>query len=364
MKKKLQNVIVFGIFAAAFFIPIGLLSLTVGPSRWLANYAQKVKWNASTESNSQQFIILVLILISLLLAYKILKNYITKNITSKRIYIFLAVTIIGISLAIFTFKPEILNANKLDISASTNENTTFEFGPYPDEEKLKALKEAGYEGVVSLLHPIVVPAEPILLNKEMKIAQKLHLKVISIPMLPWISENEKSIEKIKKLAQTAKGKYYVHCNLGKDRAGVFKKIIEAENKQILVKSAIKHNQIKTEKPFERGPVYVVSNEVFFTPYPTDEELFHYFLNSNIKTVVNLMNPKHPEEITWIEKEKKVIGQHHQEFHNFSVLVTDSEAKIKATIEKIKKLPKPMVIHAFSTNQENSKKFLKLYQSLK
>lgn len=364
MNSKFLNFITFGIFAVAIFIPIGLLSLTVGPSRWLANYAKKVEWNGTTESNFQQFIILTLLIVSLFLAYKILKSFINKEKSSKTIYVCLALTSIAISLAIFTFKPEILNANKLDLSASKNENTTFEFGPYPDEQKLKALKEAGYDGVVSLLHPLVVPAEPVLLNKEIKIAKTLDLKVISIPMLPWISENEESIEKIKKLTKTAKGKYYVHCNLGRDRAGVFKKIVEAENQQILVKSSIKHNQIKTEKPFERGPVYIVSKEVFFTPYPTDEELFHYFLNSNIKTVVNLMNPEHPEDITWIEKEKKIIEQHHQEFHNFSVLATDSETKIKATIEKIKKLRKPMIIHAFSTDQENSKKFLKLYQSFK
>ena len=39
--KKIQNVLVFGIFVVAFLIPIGLLSLTVGPSRWIANYAKK-----------------------------------------------------------------------------------------------------------------------------------------------------------------------------------------------------------------------------------------------------------------------------------------------------------------------------------
>jgi hypothetical protein len=364
MKKKLLNVIVFGIFVAAFFIPIGLLSLTVGPSRWIANYAKKAAWNTSTESNFQISIILFLVLSCSVFAFKLLKSYLNNKTFSKKTYLTLASIVIVISVSIFTFKPEILNGNEIHSSVFQNEVAVFEFGPYPNETKLNELKKEGYQGVVTLLHPMVLPAEPILLNKEIKIAEKLHLKVISIPMLPWISDNEESIEKIKKLAQTAKGKYYVHCNLGKDRAGVFKKIIEAENQLILVKSSIKHNQIKTEKPFERGQVYVVSNDVFFTPYPTDEELFHYFLNSNIKTVVNLMNPKLPEESTWIEKEKKVIVQHHQKFYNFSVLITDSEAKIKVTIEKIKKLPKPMVIHAFSTDQENSKKFLKLYQSLK
>ena len=363
MKSKLLNLILFGFFSAAIFFPIGLISLTIGPSRWIANYANKEKWNESTESNFQVLIIILLCALSLFLANKLLKKYNSKNSFSK-IYFLLPLSTLLASLVIFTFKPEFLNVNKFDISNLKNKNTTFEFGPYPDENKLKELKKNGFDAVISLLHPMVIPAEPILLNKEIKIAKSLDFKIISIPMLPWISKNEESIELIKKLAQTAKGKYYVHCNLGKDRAGLFKKIIEAENQQILVKSTIKHNQIKKEIPFERGSVFVISKDVFFTPYPTDEELFHYFLNSNIKTVVNLMNPKNPEDNIWIEKEKKIITQHHQKFYNFSILVTDNETKIKATIEKIKKLPKPMVIHAFSTNQENSKKFLKLYQSLK
>ena len=273
MNLKLKNFLLFVIFAAAIFIPIGLFSLTIGPSRWLANYAKKVEWNGSTESSFQKFVILLLILISIYFAYRIVKNYLQKKTSSKRIYVVLGLSSVIISLAVFTFQPEILNANKLYISASKNEITTFEFGPYPDKEKLNQLKKEGYNGVVSLLHPMVVPAEPVLLNKELKIAKSLGLKVISIPMLPWISENEEAIGKIKKLAQTAKGKYYVHCSLGRDRAGVFKKIIETENQQILIKSSIKHNQITVEKPFERGSVYVLSKDIYFTSYPTDEELF-------------------------------------------------------------------------------------------
>jgi hypothetical protein len=364
MKKKILNFIVFGIFALALFIPIGLISLTIGPSRWLANYSKKVEWNASTESNFQMAIILTLVLFCSFLAFKILKKQITNNLVSKRLYIMLALSVLTISSLIFTFKPEILNVNKLNLKASKNENTIFEFGPYPDEYKLKVLKDAGFDGVVSLLHPLVVPAEPVLLNKEKNNAEKLHLKIISIPMLPWISENEEAIEKIKKLAHSAKGKYYVHCSLGRDRAGLFKKIIETENQQILVKSTIQYNQINPKIPFERGPVYNISKDVYLTSCPTDEELFHYFLNSKIKTVVNFMNANNKEDAVLIEKEKKIIEQHLISFYNFSVLETNSDKEIKETIEKIEKLPKPIIIHGFSTNHKNSKNFLKVYQSLK
>jgi len=364
MKTKLLNLILFGLFASALFMPLGLISLTIGPSRWIANYGEKVSWNASTESNFQKIIILLLVIFSLFFAYKLLKSYLNNRTFSKKMYVTIALLVITFSSSIFILKPEYLNVNQINLAIFQDDDTLFEFGPYPNETKLKELKKAGYQGVVTLLHPMVVPAEPILLNKEKNIASKIHLKIISIPMLPWISENEESIKKIKELARTAKGKYYVHCNLGRDRAGLFKKIVESENQQIVVKSNIKYNEIKTEKPFERGPVYTLSNEIFFTPYPTDEELFHYFLNSKIKTVINIMDTSNPKDKDWIEKEKKVILQHHQEFYIFPVTASDSDSKIISIIKEIKKLPKPMVIHGFSSNQANSKKFLKLYQSLK
>lgn len=364
MKTKLLNFIVFGLFALALFMPFGLLSLAIGPSRWIANYGEKVSWNASTESNFQKLIIVLLLVFSLFFAYKLFKKYENNRTFSKKIIVTLAIICIAFTSSIFILKPEYLNVNHKNLAVSQDEDTLFEFGPYPNEKKLEELKKAGYQGVITLLHPMVVPAEPILLNKEKKIAAKIHLKVISIPMLPWISENEESIKKIKVLARTAKGKYYVHCNLGRDRAGLFKKIIESENQQIVLKSNIKYNVIKTDKPFERGPVFIFPNEIFFTPYPTDEELFHYFLNSKIKTVVNIMDDNNPEDKVWIEKEKKIILQHHQEFYNFPVTASDSDSKIISIIKEIKKLPKPVVIHGFSSNHVNSKKFLKLYQSLK
>ena len=125
MNLKLKNFLLFVIFAAAIFIPIGLFSLTIGPSRWLANYAKKVEWNGSTESSFQKFVILLLILISIYFAYRIVKNYLQKKTSSKRIYVVLGLSSVIISLAVFTFQPEILNANKLYISASKNEITNF-----------------------------------------------------------------------------------------------------------------------------------------------------------------------------------------------------------------------------------------------
>mgnify|MGYP000970954944 CR=1 FL=1 len=39
-------------------------------------------------------------------------------------------------------------------------------------------------------------------------AKKIGIKLISIPMLPWIVKNDSSVARIKEIAKTVKGKYY------------------------------------------------------------------------------------------------------------------------------------------------------------
>lgn len=361
MKKLKTNVFfLFVVFTAAIFIPFGLLSLTIGPTRWIADYAIKANYPQNTESNLQILIIALLLLISISFGYKLTLIYRKKSVFSKKIILITAFIIIFCCLSIFTFKPEILMVSKLNLAQVKSQTTIFEFGNYPDEDKIFELKKNGFTGIISLLHPMVIPAEPVMLSKEKITAAQVGIPIIRIPMLPWISKNEESIQKIRKLAHTAKGKYYVHCSLGRDRAGLFKKIIESENAKITINSVIKHNIINIQKPFERGNIFILSKNIYFTPYPTDEELFHYFLNSNIKTVVNLMNGEDLEQKKWIDKQKIIIENHHQTFYNFPITFKTSDEKINEIIKIINQLPKPIVIHDFKSDSKVSKRFLKLY----
>ena len=76
----------------------------------------------------------------------------------------------------------------------------FHFGPYPDEEKIKELKSQNYTAIISLLHKMIVAGEPILLEKEIKNTKDNDMKLISVPMLPWIDGNNASLLKIKDMA--------------------------------------------------------------------------------------------------------------------------------------------------------------------
>lgn len=357
MIKNLTSLIYF----ISTFAFLGILSLIFGPSRWFANYAKSIQINPSTESYFQIGIIILIGIISFFLTIKLQKYLSDKSQKLKtKTLIFFSLLLIS-TLVIFSFKPEFLQLNQTNENLKLNDATFIKFGNYPTEELIIQLKKENYTGIISLLHPMVVPAEPILIEKEEKLCKKHNIKLISIPMLPWISNNNESLKLIEKIAQTKHHKYYVHCYLGRDRAGIFKQYLQKINNNIIL-TENKKNLINPKIPFERGEIYILKKNIFLTPYPTDEELFHYVLNSDIKTVVNLMNPKVSEENKFINKQKEIIENHKMRFYNLPINENDSEAKILDIIKQFEKMERPILINAFSASHKNYQNFLKVYQN--
>ena len=131
--------------------------------------------------------------------------------------------------AVYIFlQPNLINGK--NVSTITDVNTIFSVGPYPELDKMYALKGMDYTSIISLLHPAVVPFEPVLLEKERKNAKEAGLEFINIPLLPWISDNNNSIDSLRRFVRNARGKYYVHCYLGVDRIAAASRIITQEGK--------------------------------------------------------------------------------------------------------------------------------------
>jgi len=370
MKKKLfklnvKNTVLFLYTGLCLVFPLGLLTLTIGPVRMISDLAENRNWTEQSENLIQKIALVCFLIVILLLTIKLTRYLSNKfNYNTKTKFAILTILGIGliISVYIFSFKPEMLiNTNAIS-HVNKSADAEFHFGAYPDEEKMKELKAQNYTAVISLLHSLVIPAEPILMEKEAEYAKKTGMKLISIPMLPWIVENDSSVIKIKNIARNFKGKYYVHCYLGKDRANVFRNIIEKENNKIQFKSELGTRNLDTIKSFERGTVFKLKHNAYLTPFPTDEEFFSFILNGKIQTVVSLMDPKNKEEKLKIEKEQKIMKQYNQQFLNVPLTETDSEEKIEETVEQILKLKQPIVIHGYSTNTESIKKFISLYNS--
>jgi|LauGreSuBDMM15SN_2_FD.fasta_scaffold03590_4 hypothetical protein len=370
MKKKpikidVNSTIVFLFTGLSLFFPLGLLTLTVGPVRMVSDFAEKENWSESNENLIQKIILVLFFIFTLFLTIK-LTRFLVLNKNKNLKYFIYAMLGIGLftSVFIFSFKPEML----INIDGISHVNKSaeaeFHFGSYPDEEKMEELKEDGYSGVISLLNELVIPAEPILMEKEVINAKKVGIQLISVPMLPWIVENDASVLKIKEIARHFKGKYYVHCYLGKDRANVFRNIIENENKNLIAQSNLGVRSLDEVKRFELGNIIKLKQNVFIVPYPTNEEFFGFILNGNTKTVVSILSSSIKDEKVRIEKEAKIMKQYNQTFVNIPLLETDTDETILKAIEKIKKLQEPMVIHSFKSDSKLIKRFVNLYQSKK
>ncbi|MFZ5641997.1 MAG: hypothetical protein ACOY46_00235 [Bacillota bacterium] len=171
----------------------------------------------------------------------------------------------------------------------------YTFGPYPEEQQLRQMKKEGYNGVITLLSP-TIPFENILLEREIETGRKIGLEIHSFPMLPWVSDNRSSIEGIKEFVANNRGKYYVHCNLGKHRANLVKQLIDGTaGVDILGK------ELPLKKKLERGELkYYQANRIILGPLPTDEEWLS-LIARGIKEVVCFLDPGKEGEADIIRK---------------------------------------------------------------
>jgi hypothetical protein len=348
-----KNILLFIFFGLSIIMPLGLYMLTMGPTRMIADKAVIAHWSKAHENNIQKIAIIVFGIAVLLLTIILMRYFNKSNPFTKKIIVVISCLCLSSALYVFTFKPELLiRDNPSGDSFEKNNGIEFCFGSYPDQAKMEQLKSEDYTAIVSLLHPLVIPAEPVLMKKEIDNAQKTNIKLISIPMLPWIIENDSAIIKIKQLAKNTKGKYYVHCYLGKDRANVFKAIVEKENSIVSIKNPLGARNIDTIKQFERGKIYKLNNDKYFTPYPTDEEFISFILNGKIKTVVSLMDVKNAEQKKFITREQKMMKLYNMNFKNYSIKLS-----MKQLSDSINRLPKPLIIHQFSTQSKEAEKFI-------
>jgi hypothetical protein len=359
---SVKNIALLIFLGLSIVLPAGLYMLTVGPSRMIADKARIENWSENQENLIQKITIFIFCILILIITLLLIKKFNKSTpFIQKLILILSSVSLFG-TLYIFTFKPELLISNsETNDSFEKNEGIEFYFGSYPDADKMEELKSENYTAIISLLHNMVIPAEPILMKKEADNATKTGIKLISIPMLPWIIENDSALIKIKQLAKNAKGKYYVHCYLGKDRVNVFKSIIEKENNAIKIKNNFAGRNIDTISKFERGKIYKLNSDIYLTPYPTDEEFFSFIFNGKIKSVVSLMDTKISGEKPFIIREGNIMKQYNMNFKNFPVKYSETN-KIKVLLDSINKLPKPLIIHNFSTQSSETEKFVSAIKS--
>ena len=337
----------------------------MGPVRWMANHSRLHNWGESEEKALVFAFIGILLAVSFMCARLFAKKTAALNKKpAKSWYMAGSLSLFAISLW-FWMNPKMMIDRDVKDTIAIFSRAEFVFGPYPEKERLLRLKKENYTAVISLLSPAVVPFEPLLINQEAALLKEVGIDLIHIPMLPWVSTNDQIRGELETLVKKGRGRYYVHCYLGKDRVSVFKRILCSVSSDVRARSLQPENPrtLYDIKKFERGTITILDSNIFFIPYPTDEEFFGYILNGSIKTLVCLLNPKNGEDLPWIAKEKAISEKYQVKFINYP-WKTFNEDKKTAIMEELMGVEKPAAIHAFNSSAPECEDFIKAYNRMK
>jgi protein tyrosine phosphatase (PTP) superfamily phosphohydrolase (DUF442 family) len=312
----------------------------------------------TAETGGVIVMMLLLAIVSFFISYRLYKWQLRRQKTLITALASLLPFLAAIGALALFMNPNLVNSG----SESADISQQFTIGPYPTDGKIRELKAAGFTGIISLLHPAVVPFEPSLLNDEETASREHGVELVKAPMLPWIGDNSASLKKIEDIVKSGKGKYYIHCYLGKDRVNVVRNLIAKLTGESSIKSEIgsTHRTFEKMKKFERGDIYKIGDEVYMTPYPTDEEFLSFFLAGKVKSVVNLMDEKNKQNQQWITKEREELKKSTVNFRFYSLEETPSETSISAIVDSVLALPKPVVLHRWNTHSPDTKLIRKVF----
>lgn len=293
---------------ALILLPVGFVlgTLTlIGPVRWITSTLRARNAPERAETVVVLALICLLLLVTFAIAWFVYERLVEGS-TLQRSVLAGTLIVIGGATWILWLDPDVMAGLGGGLGESAA-STAFTFGPYPDESALRRLKAEGYTGVVTLLHPAVVPFEPQLLSREREAAERVGIPLIHLPMLPWVSSNEKSLQALESLARDSSGRYYVHCYLGKDRVLMARRVIERHAPEDAVLAGITTGRSIDEKGhFERGRLDRLSSKVVVGPLPTDEEFSGFITNGTFEHVVTLMDPDDADDLRRISHERSFL----------------------------------------------------------
>ncbi|MBW3551869.1 MAG: hypothetical protein KY466_00090 [Gemmatimonadetes bacterium] len=231
----------------------------------------------------------------------------------------------------------------------TESGSQFLFGPYPDRERLQQLKEEGVTAVVSLQHPAVVPFEPEGIAREKEWTKELGIRFVHAPMLPWVSDNERSLETIRELVRSADGgTYYVHCGLGRDRVSVVQRVIERMGGRVASDGATEDALTWADREaeglgdLERGPPIELEEGVWVVPYPNKHEMFGHMLGGQVEHVLLLLDDADPVQAEWLASARELLTQFDVP-HTVRSLDGGDGAAASEIARTARRLPRPLTV---------------------
>src|SRR4051812_20120366 len=322
------------------------------PVRWLTTALHSRGASQGIENLSVMLLVLVYIAASLMIAVRV-NRYVCNHPRRRTRWTIVGLATMVAMVTAWTWR----NPGRMlssvagggDISAvKTQTGAVFEFGSYPDEQRLQQLKATGVTTIISLQDPGVV-VERQTIDEETETTKRVGLQFVQAPMIPWFSENTASLDQIRAIALTGKGHYYVHCGLGRDRVNVVKKLIEGLGAKT-VATADYHEALGFEGrnwDFDKGSLVHADSGVWVVPYPLHEELMGCFFEGRPgQVVVMLDSTKAPQD--------SLLREVHKLFPAYGMRFTSVSAKNPAQAAAVvREMKKPVTVIAYRTPWHNS-----------
>lgn len=346
-----QRLSAFGAFCYIWLM-VGFFTgtlLLVGPVRFVTAEVRARGWTDEQENWLMMGVIGVYVIASAALAWWLFRRVCACRTRRSRVAIPVTLTVTAVCCLWAWMNPTVLARVAGGVEGEVRTGVAeFVFGSYPDRDRLIELKREGYTAVISLQHPAVLPFEPHGIADEQRHAQEIGITFIHAPMVPWVSENEGSLEKIRAIARTRRGKFYVHCGLGRDRANVVKSMLEADGARVAIgegfaeASSFAERRAEGGRPLERGEFREIEKDVWLIPYPNKHELFGNMLAGQVKHVMLLLDQNNPVERPWLAEARQLFTEFRVAY-SVDPLPPGDLHRARELREKLRHLPRPLVI---------------------
>jgi hypothetical protein len=226
---------------------------------------------------------------------------------------------------------------------ATRSGALWEFGRYPDSATLSAFKRDGFTAVITLEHPSDF-VERQSIADERRLARAIGIKLIEAPMLPWVSNNQRSLALIREIAKQGGGRYYVHCGLGRDRVNLVKHLLEGMGASTVSGPGyLAGNFLDTRIPnFERGQLGRFGDDKWIAPYPNDVEMLGNFLQGKRSHVILALDTTDTTERRWEHEASAELREYAIPFDEMPTK-PDNRARIRQIVSRLMDLPKPAAV---------------------
>ncbi len=346
--------------AAKFFATFGYAWFTIGlftgtlvlvvAVRGILDVVQRLGWGQSAQNRLLVGVILLFVVVSFMLARRVVRFLYRQQPRTRQVAL-VALAIPAVLTLYAWSNPARFLARIAGTTGSTyamRNGPTFLFGSYPDDERLRALKQQGVTAIVSLQSPAVL-VEISGINEERASAAKIGLRFVEAPMLPWVSDNTESLEKIKQLALHGSGTYYVHCGLGRDRVNIAKRLIESLEPQTRarvasttgLKSAAGFER-RTER-FERGMPMKLQEGAWVIPLLNEAEFYGFILQGQPGKLLIVLDTTDVAQRTWLLDARKKMGQYAVGYDVVQYPRTKTDTSTTTALARVRALKSPFTV---------------------